>query len=131
MTYLKFSTKVKSRAASFQETASIIGLKITLFSISTQKKMLKKQEVLTSNSMVNLSFGFQFCPHIVEDVATQIITQKIAKRNTTHRPRNMNNCTKDTDQLNIGHAPLLEIQLNPIHHDINHPVIPELPKIVM
>src|SRR5688572_14738955 len=102
--------------------ASTTGLKTTLSFISTQKKMLKKQEALISNSMVNLSFGFQSYLHIVEDVVTQIIMQKIARRNTTHRPKNMSNYMKNTDQPSIGHVHLLETQLRPPHHDTNHPV---------
>src|SRR3989337_4216751 len=124
MTLLKFSTKVKSKAASFPEMALITDLKITLFFTSTQKKKLKEQEALTSNLTVNLFTGSQSCLRIVEDVATRIIKQKIVKLNTTHHQKNTNNYMKNLDQPNIGHVHLLVIQPKTTlpNINLNHPV---------
>src|SRR3990170_8570413 len=125
MTLLKFSTKVKLKAASFPEMASITDLKITLFFTSTQRKKLKEQEALTSNSTVNLFTGSQSYLRIVEDVATRIIKQKIVKLNITHHPKNTSNCMKNSDQPNIGHVHFLVIQPKTALPNINHPVTEE------
>src|SRR3989337_1321202 len=125
MTLLKFSTKVKSKAVSFPEMALITDLKITLFFTSTQRKKLKEQEALTSNSTVNLFTGSQSYLRIVEDVATRIIKQKIVKLNITYHPKNTSNYMKNSDQPNTGHVHLLVIQPKTALRTINHPVTEE------